>query len=249
MPIIGGIEIMLQLAVLYHALKTGRPYYWFFIIMAFPVFGCLIYFLVEVMPGSRSERNLKKFGNDIAKAINPDRDMKRHAEELAICGSTENKLKLAAECVERGMFDEAIQLYDSAREGQYVHAPDLLYGLSRARFFNGDYATARQLLTELKEHAPRYYAQEVALMSARAAAKSGDRQAAIREIEAMLDAFVGLEARYRYAELLYEDGQAARAKAELERVIDHAKRFRVSADERTWAKLARQGLSSLGSAA
>jgi hypothetical protein len=86
-------------------------------------------------------------------------------------------------------------------------------------------------------------------MSARAAAKSGDRQAAIREIEAMLDAFVGLEARYRYAELLYEDGQAARAKAELERVIDHAKRFRVSADERTWAKLARQGLSSLGSAA
>ena len=249
MPIIGGIEIMLQLAVLYHALKTGRPYYWFFIIMAFPVFGCLIYFLVEVMPGSRSERNLKKFGNDIAKAINPDRDMKRHAEELAICGSVENKLKLAAECVERGMFDEAIQLYDSAREGQYVYAPDLLYGLSRARFFNGDYLGARKSLTELQTHAPRYYAQEVALMSARAAAKFGDRATALGEIEALLDAFVGLEARYRYAELLYEDGQSTRAKAELERVIDHAKRFKISVEERTWAKLARQGLSSLGSAA
>jgi hypothetical protein len=100
--------------------------------------------------------------------------------------------------------------------------------LSRARFFNGDYATARQLLTELKEHAPRYYAQEVALMSARAAAKSGDRRTALQEIEGLLDAFVGLEARYRYAELLYEDGQPARAQAELERVIDHAKRFRIS---------------------
>jgi len=249
MPVIGGVIILLQLSVIYHAMKTGRPYYWIFIIMAFPILGCLIYFLVEVMPGSRSERNLKKFGNDIAKAINPDRDMKRHAEELAICGSVENKLKLAAECVERGMFDEAIQLYESAREGQYLYAPDLLYGLSRARFFNGDYATARQVLAELKEHAPRYYAQEVGLMSARAAAKAGDRRTALREIEGLLDVFVGLEARYRYAELLYEDGQAARAKAELERVIDHARRFKISADERAWAKLARQGLSSLGSAA
>jgi len=249
MPIIGGVVILLQLSVIFHAMKTGRPYYWIFIIMAFPVLGCLIYFVIEVLPGSRSERGIKKIGNDIAKAMNPDRDMKRHAEELAICGSVENKLKLAGELTERGMFDEAIKLYESARDGQYLHAPDLLYGLSRARFFNGDHAGARQLLLELQQHAPRYYPQEVALMSARAAAKSGDRRTAIAEIEGLLETFVGLEARYRYAELLYEDGQPARAMAELERVIDHAKRFKVGADERGWAKLARQGLTSLGSAA
>ena len=249
MPIIGGVIILLQLSVIYHAMKTGRQYYWIFIIMGFPILGCLIYFLVEVLPGSRSERGLKKFGNDIAKAINPDRDMKRHAEELEICGSVENKLKLAGELVERGMFDEAIRLYESARQGQYLHAPDLLYGLSRARFFNGEYTAARRHLIELQQHAPRYYAQEVALMSARAAAKSGDRRVALTEIEGLLESFVGLEARYRYAELLYEDGQSQRAQAELQRVIDHAKRFRVSAEERGWAKLARQGLASLGSAA
>lgn len=249
MPIIGGVVILLQLSVIYHAMKTGRPYYWIFIIMGFPVLGCLIYFAVEVLPGSKPERGLKQIGRDIAKAVNPDRDMKRHAEELAICGSVENKLKLAEECVERGMFDEAITLYESTRNGQYTHAPDLLYGLARARFFNGAYATARQVLIELQEHAPRYYVQEVALMSARAAAKSGDRAAALREIERLLETFVGLEARYRYAELLYEDGQPARAMAELERVIDHAKRFRVSKEERSWATLARQGLASLGGTA
>lgn len=249
MPVIGGAVLLLQITVLIHAMKTGRPYYWIFVIMAFPVIGCLIYFVVEIMPGSRQERHLKKFGNDIVKAINPDRDMRRHAEELAICGSVENKLKLAHECVERGMFDDAIRLYESAREGPYVNAPDLLYGLSRARFFNGEYAAARGLLTELQQHAPRHYAQEVALMSARAAAKSGDRATAIQEIGALLNDFVGLEARYRYAELLYEDGQPERAKAELERVVDHAKRFRVSAEERSWARLARQGLASLGGVA
>ena len=249
MPIIGGVILLLQISVIIHAMKTGRPYYWIFIIMAFPVIGCLIYFVVELLPGSRQERNLKKFGHDIAKAMNPDRDMRRHAEELAICGSTENKLKLAHECVERGMFDDAIRLYESAREGQYLNAPDLLYGLSRARFFNGEYAAARELLQELQRHAPRHYAQEVALMSARAAAKCGDRTTALTEIAALLNDFVGLEARYRYAELLYEEGHSDRARVELERVVDHARRFRVGPEEREWAKLARQGLAMLGNPA
>lgn len=249
MPIMAGIVILLQLTVVYHAFRTRRPYYWIFVIMAFPVMGALVYFLVEILPGSRSERNLKKIGNDIAKAVNPDREMKRRAEELAICGSVENKLKLAEELVERGMFDEAIRLFESAREGQYMHAPDLLYGLARARFFNGDYLDARKLLGELQAHAPRYYPQEVALMKARAAARFGDRSTARAEIEALLDTFVGLEARFRHAEILYEDGQAARARAELERVIDHARRFKVSAEERAWARLARQGLASMSSAA
>lgn len=250
MPIImGGAVILLQLTVIFHAMKTRRPYYWIFIIMGFPVLGCVIYFIIEVLPGSRSERGLTKIGNDIAKAINPDRDLKRKAEELAICGSVENKLKMADELVERGMFDEAIPLFKSAREGQFYFAPDLLYGMARAHFFNGAHLEARKLLGELQEHAPRYYRQEVALMKARAAAKFGDRSIARAEIEALLDKFVGLEARYRYAEILFEDGQATRAKAELERVVDHAKRFKVGAEEKTWAKLARQGLDSMATAA
>ena len=250
MPIImGGAIVLLQLTVVYHAFKNRRPYYWIFVIMAFPVLGAVVYFVVEVLPGSRSERNLRKIGNDIVKAVNPDRDMKRKAEELAICGSVENKLQLAEELVERGMFDEAIALFKSARDGQYYFAPDLLYGFARARFFNGEYLEARKLLGELQEHAPRYYRQEVALMKARAAARFGDRSIARAEIESLLENFVGLEARYRYAEILFEDGQKERARAELERVIDHAKRFKVAPEEKTWARLARQGLASMASAA
>lgn len=249
MPIMAGIVVLLQLTVVYHAFRNRRPYYWIFVIMAFPVLGALVYFMVEVLPGSRSERHLKKIGNDIVKAVNPDREMKRKAEELAICGSVENKLKLAEELVERGMFDEAITLFRSAREGQYYFAPDLLYGLARARFFNGEYLDARKLLGELQEHAPRYYAQEVALMKARAAARFGDRSIARAEMESLLESFVGLEARYRYAELLYEDGRLDHARAELERVIDHAKRFKVAAEERVWAKLARQALAAMRAAA
>jgi hypothetical protein len=129
MPIMAGIVVLLQLTVVYHAFKTRRPYYWIFVIMAFPIMGALIYFLVEILPGSRSERGLKRIGNDIVKAINPDRDMKRKAEELAIC-SVEVSSKMAEELVERGMFDEAIDLYKSARGSILLFASDLLAGFA-----------------------------------------------------------------------------------------------------------------------
>ena len=32
MPIIGGLVLLIQFCFAYHALKTGRPYWWIFII-------------------------------------------------------------------------------------------------------------------------------------------------------------------------------------------------------------------------
>ena len=246
MPIIGVAVLALQIITIVHALRTGRPYWWIFVIFAFPLLGILIYYLVEVAPGSRQERALHQIGRDIVKTVNPDRELHRRAEELAICGSVQNKLALAAECTSRGSFDDAIRLYESAREGQYVNAPDLLLGLARAEFYNGEYGRARGLLEELTAAHPDYYAQDVAILKARAADGSGDRETALRDLEAILDRSVGLEARYRYAEILWRNGEPARARAELKRVLEHAEKFRVSPAEKQWAKLSRKTLASLG---
>jgi hypothetical protein len=246
MPILGFLVLAVQICVVVHAFRTGRPYWWIFVIMAFPLIGSLIYYLVEIMPGSRQERGLYKIGGDIAKAINPNKEMHRRAEELAICGSTQNKLQLAQECVERGQFDDAIALYESAREGQYVDAPDLLLGLARARFFNGDVAASREVLLRLKSLHPTYYAQETTILAARAAFAAGDAETALRELEAILDRSVGLEARYRCAEILWQQGAADRARAELTRVIDHVQRFKVAPGERAWGRLAKRTLAALG---
>jgi hypothetical protein len=246
MPLIGVAVLALQIFTIVHALRTGRPYWWIFVIFAFPLLGILIYYLVEVAPGSRQERALHQIGRDIVKAVNPDRELHRRAEELAICGSVQNKLAMAEECTARGSFDDAIRLFDSAREGQYVNAPDLLLGLARAHFFNGDFAVARGLLDELSAAHPDYYAQDVAILKARAADGCGDREAGLRILESILERSVGLEARYRYAEILWRNGEPARARAELKRVLEHAQKFRVSAAEKQWAKLSRKTLASLG---
>ena len=39
MPILGAVALLIQLCFAYHALKTGRAYWWLFVIMAFPVVG------------------------------------------------------------------------------------------------------------------------------------------------------------------------------------------------------------------
>ena len=246
MPIIGFAIVALQLCVVVHAYRTGRPYWWIFVIMAFPIFGSVIYYIIEVMPGSRQERGVMKIGRDIAKALNPDKEMHRRAEELTICGSIHNKLALAAECTERGQFDDAIRLYESAREGQYIDAPDLLLGLARAHFYNGEYRPARDLLVRLRELHPNYYPQDAIVLGARAAYACGDATTALNELSDILERAVGLEARYRYAEILWQQGEAVRARAELARVVEHARKFRVRPDEQEWARLAKQTLSAVG---
>jgi hypothetical protein len=246
MPIIGIAVLALDIFTIIHSVRHRRPSWWIICIIMFPFIGSVFYFLVEVLPGTREQRAVLKIGTDIVKSIAPDKELQRRAAEMEVCGSIANRVSFAAECTERGMFDEAIRVYRGAREGQYQNAPDLLLGLARALYFNGQVTEARVTLGELRNHHPDYYRQEVAILTARAADADDDRAAAIAELESVLSTSVGLEARYRYAEILWRDGQAGRAKTELERVIDHAKRFKVNDTEREWAKLSRRALDAIG---
>lgn len=246
MDLLGLGLLLLQIALAVHALRTGRSLWWLAAILFFPLLGCLIYLLVELLPEMRANRTLNRFGSDIAKTINPDSGLHRRAEELAVCGSIDNKLGLARECVARAHFDEAIKLYESAREGQFVNAPDVLLGLARARFLNGEPAPARLLLEQIAAEHPDYYPQDVAILKARAADAAGDPATALRELEAMLDRSVGLEARYRYGEILARAGDKAKARDILKSVVSHARRFRIGPTERPWATRSRRLLASLG---
>jgi hypothetical protein len=114
MPILAGLLLLIQFSFAFHALKTGRPYWWIFIIMGFPVMGCLIYYFVEVFPNSREHRKVNKAARSIAKVLQPDADLKHRAEELEVCGSIDNKMALAEECMASGMYAEAHALYATA---------------------------------------------------------------------------------------------------------------------------------------
>ena len=245
MPILGALVLLIQFCFVVHVFKTGRPYWWMGIIMAFPVMGCVIYYFVEVFPGSREHRKALKAARAIARAIEPDADLKKRAEELEICGSLDNRMALAAECMNHRMYPEAAKLYESCLAGAYANDGAILFGLAKAAVEGGDWRKAEQAIGHLKIAAPKVRPLEARLLQARVHEGVGEYDVALAMYREILPAFVGLEARYRYGRLLLRLGKNEAAMETFNDVLKHAKRFASSIEaEEQWLQAARHAIVS-----
>ncbi|MDR0633727.1 MAG: hypothetical protein LBF91_01980 [Azoarcus sp.] len=243
MPILVGITVLIQFCFAFHALKTGRPQWWIFVIMAFPVMGSVIYYFVEIFPGSREHRSARKAARKIAKALQPDADLKRRIEELEICGSADNRIALAQECMNHRIFGEAIRLYESCLSGALSNDESILYGLLRATVEAKEWDKAELALSRLREAAPKYCPNDVLLLEARILDGRGVTDAALAAYRALLPVFVGLEARYRYGDLLSRVGQHEAALYVFNELVAHSRRFTSAIeDEQQWVDAARQSI-------
>ena len=244
MPILGAIVVLIQFCFVYHALKTGRPYWWVFIIMGFPVMGCVIYYFIEVFPGSRGERRAHKAVRAIARALEPDAELQKRIDDLTICGSMDNKLALAGECMQHQMCAEAMKLYESCLSGAYANDATVLYGLARAAVEAGDWPKAAVALERLKKEAPKMKPADVRLLEARAHEGRAEYDAALARYRELLPEFVGLEARYRYARLLQKLGKNEAAVELFNQVVRQAQRHGSTIEEEErWAEAARGAIA------
>lgn len=244
MPLIGAIVVVIQFCFAYHVLKTGRPYWWIFIIMGFPVMGCIIYYFIEVFPGSREHRRANKAIRNLSKVLQPDADLKKRVEELEICGSVDNKIALAAECMNHQMYAEAMRLYESCVTGAWASDGTILFGLAKAAVEAGDWSKAGVTIARLKADAPKMRPQETRLLEARVLEGRGENDAALAMYRELVPAFVGLEARYRYGDLLLRLGKNEAAMEMFNEVVKHSKRFASSIDEEAqWASAAKRAIA------
>lgn len=244
MPVLIILSVAVQAFFIFHVIRTGRPYWWAFVILSFPIGGSLIYYLVEVFPNSREHRTARRTVNNIIRNIQPDAELKRRAEELEICGSMENKISLARECEIVGMYDEAAKLYQSCLAGAYANDPQIRYLLAHAQFMRGEISEGSVLLKQLETAHPAFKPHDVKLLKARLLEKS-DAAAALAIYEELIPVFPGLEAKCRYAELLQSLGHQAQAKGIYEEVLQHARRFNISHEaEQEWVRLARSQLKT-----
>jgi len=244
MPIIGAVVLLIQFSFAYHALKSGRPYWWIFVIMAFPVMGCVIYYFVEVFPGSREHRKAHKAARAIARALEPDADLRKRAEELEICGSLDNKLSFAAECMNHGLHAEAVRLYASCLTGAYANDGTILFNLAKAAIEAADWSAAHGALARLNSVAPKARPLEVKLLEVRLLEGRGETDAALAAYRNLVPAFVGLEARYRYGRLLLREGKHDAALEMFNEILQQAKRFTSPIEEEErWADAAREAIA------
>lgn len=228
---------LIQFSFAFHAMRTGRGAKWIMVIILAPVIGCLLYYFLEVFPHSREERTLRRHVRDIAKALNPDGALKRRTEEVAITASVDNRTGLADECLEKGMFDDAIRLYESCLEGPHANDPRVLFGCARAHFYNGAFRQAEEILVRLARAQPKFRRDEVALLHARVLEALGDTQRALALYEELRSRYVGFEAKYRYGVLLKRVGRDSQAQELFAFIGAHSRRTAVES-EREWVRLA-----------
>jgi len=239
------LTFIIQGCFIYHVFKTGRPYWWAYVILGFPVAGCIVYYFVEVFPGSREHRAAHRATRDIAHALNPSKELERRQQALEIAATVENRVALAEELLRCGRPQEAIELYRDARTGPHAGDPGLALGLACAYSTAGDFAHARELVEELQTAHKSFRQNEVALLRARALEGMGDDAAALDAYEQLVDAYVGLEAKVRYGQLLKRLGHLTQAESVFESVIAHARRFKIAHDEeRAWVSVARKELAA-----
>jgi len=244
MPILGGLVLVIQFCFAFHALKTGRPYWWLFVIMGFPVIGCLLYYFIEVFPGTRESYKARKAVRSIVRSLDPEKDLRAAVADLEACGSIENRMTLARECIARRMYPEAATLYQSCLTGPHENDPDIRFGLASALDLAGRFAEAIAVAERLAATHPTFRAPEVGLILAKSLEGAGRLDDALEELQTLADAFSGEEARWRYGALLKRLGRADDAREVFQRMLKNAERqpghYRDAQKE--WLTLARQNV-------
>jgi hypothetical protein len=243
MPFIGVLFLVAQIALAVHAGRTGRPFFWIYLILLLPMAGMLAYLFVELVPEMASSRAGRRAAAGVGKLIDPEKDYRAALRQVQISETVATKSNLAALCLETKRFEEAARLYREVLTGLHASDPGLLLGLARAEFALGNHAEVQAVLEDLRTDNPDYRSPEGHLLYARCLESQGKSDAALYEYEALAAYFPGQEAKYRWAQLLKETGKvdaANRLFAEIIQAYDilprHARR-----EQREWVELARRG--------
>jgi hypothetical protein len=246
MPILAALVFVIQLCFAYHALKTGRPYWWLFVIMAFPVMGCLLYYFIEVFPTSRESRRAAKAMRAVSRALHPDRTLNERMAELEACGSVENRIALARTCIEHGKYYEAAALYRSCLSGIYEKDPDIRFGLAHALELCLVHEEAIKVASHLRETHASFRPNDVRLVLAKALEGVSRLDEALAEFKLLADTYPGEEGRWRYGALLKRMGQGDAARTVFNGMLRNAQRMpdHYRDAQREWLSLARENLQA-----
>lgn len=242
---IGLISLALLAGCVVHMIRTGNIFPWIYVVVFLPSVGPLIYLCVVIVPAlfrSRTARNLR---TGAARAVDPNKDYRAAMRDVEMVGSVDAKRAFAEQLIQRRQYDDAIEMYQNALQGQFATDTALLLGLARAQFLNGDGAGAQASLDAIHAADPKFSSEDAHLLYARALELQGKNDEAAEEYKRLVPYFAGEEARTRYAQLLASMGRTDEARAMFTQVVKNLDgatgRYRTAQKE--WSAIARAGLN------
>lgn len=240
MPLI-GLSFIIQLGFAIHVVKTGREIYWIYIIMFLPGIGMGIYFFTQVLPEMGQSRTVHTAKNSLLKAIDPQRELRKKKDQLELANTLENKQKLADECLEANLFNDAIELYQSCLKGVGEGDADTMLKLAQAYFYNQEYNKTITTLDDILTHNPNFTSTDGHLLYAQSLEQLKRFDEALSEYEVVSENYPGEEGRVRYALLLLQLSHTEKANTVFKETINRSKlapKF-YQKKEKHWIKIAK----------
>lgn len=232
---------LLQLGLLIHVFKTGRPYWWFWILFSAPLIGGIIYLVVEVMPEWRGPRG-NPFGGLKPRSWRI-RELRAELEESDI---VKTRLALADELFAAGQVREAHDVAAEALQGAFRDDPQTLAAVARFKIEIGEFRPALDCLERVKTQADRRLAVTVALLRGRALLGLGKPREAEPHFQAADGTFIGDEPRFHLGDALHASGRKDEARDLWQAILKRYRRATPSwrRSEKRWFRLAKQRLAA-----
>jgi hypothetical protein len=242
MHYLGYLIFPLQIAVCVHIIKTGRPWWWFWIIWFAPGLGCLVYLIVEVLPGLRIS-NFRDLLWRLKTRAGRAAALREQVEESP---SVENRRALAAELKAQGKFQEATEILRLAATGVFKDDAYVLKELAEAQIGMEDWKAAREVLARIKTTDP-ILIPRLKLLQARVLAGQGDLKAAEKIWKGLEPSRLSEEPVYRLALAALQAGDKEEARRGLKEIRTRYRKGNAiwRRDEKQWFKLAGQKLGEM----
>ena len=223
MPILGLVHILIALFFAVHAVRTGRPLYWLFLLFMAPGLGSVVYFFGVYLPQSRLERGLLKAGSIVREKLDPGREIREAQAAFDLTPTAHNQVRLAKALLEAGQHAAAVQQYEACMTGPFKDDPEIGFGAAQARLAHGQSGAAIEALLELRARHPNFREEQLALVLARALAGAGRHAEAGTTFASLVECFNGLEARVEYALWALAQGNNMVAQSQITE-ISHARK-------------------------
>ena len=233
---ISKVLFFLQLALIIHVIKTGRPYWWIWILFCFPVLGGLAYTYLELLPDYR-----RGGGSFFSRFKTRKARIRERRNILEETDTVQNRIALAEELRLGGRLDEAEEVLQECFQGVFKDDPYTLCEMARVYADKGCWVETLDAVQRASKDQDRIMRMELDLLRARALAglsKTEEAEAILRQLSLN---YIGEEARYRLAELLARTGRQKEGRALFEEIVKKFRKGNASwrKTEREWFKLAK----------
>lgn len=238
---------LFQIIAAVHVLRTGRSWYWLWIIFVFPVVGVAVYFFAEMAPSFQSG-GFQGVLESLLNAILPGRQLKRLQEAVEDADTVQNRKALAEYYLSQGETTQAVELYRSCLTGVFKDDPHVNLGYACCLVEAGKTEEALKILAGLRQRNAVYETSRRDLYYARALEAQGRDQEALQAYGELLQKYGSeVEGACRLGLLYEKAGQKEKALPLYKDLVKKSQRFSAHyrKEQIAWIRMARKRFKEL----